>query len=101
GPVRSRAALDELRAAGAVLVGLPVPLGEQPAEHLRRLVADIPDPALRAELLDRLRALDAPIEDVRGAAGDPVSLLGAVDRLDEAFGRWVGRRGPGDATEQR
>jgi len=90
-----------LRAAGVVLVGLPVPLGEGPEEHLRRLVADIPEPVLRAELLDRLRALDGPVEDVRAAAGDPVSLLGAVDRLDEAFTRCVGRSGHRDATEER
>ncbi|MYW69877.1 hypothetical protein GTY65_38355 [Streptomyces sp. SID8379] len=78
-------ALERLVATGAVLVGLPVPVTDQPEDVLRDHLAQIPDAKLRAGLLAELRRLDGAVDAVAEAAGDPAALRGALDRLGAEF----------------
>ncbi len=79
------AALESLRVEGVVVVGLPIPLDDRPDARLRRLVAGIPEPVLRAELVERLDRWDRRIDAIRAVAGDPALLLGALDDLEAEF----------------
>jgi hypothetical protein len=94
-------AFERLRASGAVLVGLPVPIEERPELRLRHYVARIPDPVLRDELGARLDTLDRAVEGVRSAVGDPPSLLAAVERLEGEFGSLAGRAGRRDKPDRQ
>jgi hypothetical protein len=84
-------ALERMRAAGTILVGLPIPVEEHPEQRLRRHLACIPDPVLRRALGTGMDRLDQAVDGVRHAAGDPQSLLAALDRLEGEFGSLVGR----------
>ncbi|MER7455826.1 lantibiotic dehydratase [Micromonospora sp. NPDC126480] len=90
------AALDRLIARGVVLAGLPIPVQEHPERDLRRHVAGITDPDLRAELTGRLDELDRSVAAVAAAVGDPPALLDALDRLAETFGAITGQAGHRD-----
>lgn len=89
-------ALERLRASGAVLVGLPLPVEERPELRLRQHITQVSDPALRDELGARLDRVDRAVGGVRSAAGDPPSLLAALDRLEGEFGSVTGRAGRRD-----
>ncbi|MER7169889.1 lantibiotic dehydratase [Streptomyces mesophilus] len=78
-------ALERLAATGAVLIGLPIPVTDRPEDVLRAHLAQIPDEKLRRGLLAELDQLDEAVGTVADAAGDPVALRGALDRLGTEF----------------
>ncbi|WP_328379826.1 lantibiotic dehydratase family protein [Streptomyces sp. NBC_00440] len=83
-PATARA-LERLTATGAVLVGFPVPVTDQPEDALRAHLSQIPDEKLRDSLLAELAPLDEAVDAVAATAGDPVALRGALDRLGAEF----------------
>ena len=78
-------ALERLTAGGAVLVGLPVPVTDRPEDVLRGYLAQIPDEGLRGGLLSELDQLDQAVDAIADAAGDPIALRDALDRLGAEF----------------
>ncbi|KHL08944.1 lantibiotic biosynthesis dehydratase-like protein [Mumia flava] len=78
-------ALDRLVTAGAVLVGLPIPVTDRPEDVLRGHVARIDDDRLRAGLAAELDRIDDAAAVVAASAGDPVALRDALERLGEEF----------------
>lgn len=78
-------ALERLTASGAVLLGFPVPITDRPEDALRAHIVRIPDEELRDGLLAELDQLGQAAAEVAAAAGDPVALRGALDRLDAEF----------------
>lgn len=90
-PAAARA-LERLAATGAVLIGLPVPVTDQPEDALRDHLSQIPDEKLRDSLLAELDHLDEAVDAVAAMAGDPVALHGALDRLGASSGPDRSRR---------
>jgi hypothetical protein len=81
-----RSALAELRQQGTVLVGWPVRVGEPPEVRLRELVDGVTDPRLRASLGADLDRLDAGLDRVSAAAGEPAALDRALSELETCVG---------------
>ncbi|ONI91598.1 hypothetical protein ALI22I_08265 [Saccharothrix sp. ALI-22-I] len=77
--------LGALVEAGLVLAGFVVPLDEQPEIALRHQVSRIADDAVRSRLLGVLDDLDSLRGDVAEAAGDPLAVHAALERLGGTF----------------
>ncbi|RDI23117.1 lantibiotic dehydratase [Lentzea flaviverrucosa] len=77
--------LRTLVEAGLVLAGFVVPLDEQPEVALRQQVSRIVDDTARARLLGVLDELEARRGEVAAAAGDPLAVHAALERLGDAF----------------
>lgn len=86
-------ALERLRSTGAVLIGLPIPVGDRPEEALRAQLADIADAGLRVGLITEVDRLDDAAAAVAASAGDASTLGTALDRLDTEFRSLTGSGG--------
>ncbi|MFE8944791.1 lantibiotic dehydratase [Streptomyces sp. NPDC007856] len=79
-----------------------VPLHNQPEVSLREQVARIADPAVRAELLAPLDALESARAEVAAVAKEPLPLLDALSHMDAVFTAHTGapplRRATGRRT---
>lgn len=92
----SEAALYEIlqqgQAARRLTWGFPVPTEDPfPERHLRRLLEQIDEPALRAESLRPLDELDAARHAISQATGQPESLAMALAEMDATFTRLTGQ----------
>jgi hypothetical protein len=84
------AALDALCEMQLVAWSLAFGTTWEPDKELRVRIQRFGDPALRAQALAPLDALEGARRDVAAAAGDPDGLARALDALDETFTRITG-----------
>jgi hypothetical protein len=92
------AALDALCEMQLIAWSLAFGTTWEPDKELRARIQRFGDPALRAQALAPLDALEGARRGVAAAAGDPDGLARALDALDETFTRITGAaatRNPG------
>jgi hypothetical protein len=72
--------------AGLLTLDLPVPPDDEPLERLRRVLQEVPEPAVRSRYLGLLDRLRAATDEVAAARGDHRHVAARMQRLSELVG---------------